>query len=80
LVGLRNFGAIEAELAVAGTGMFKVFKAWSAGSVWATSVGRLISLAYLANATAAPFERVTEFFNPFNHMRLTGGGPFTLPS
>ena len=60
--------------------MFKIFKAQSAGSVLATSVGTLISLAYSANATAAPFGRVTEFFNSFNHMRPTGGGPFILPS
>jgi len=39
LVGLSNFGAAGVELAVAGRGMFKVFKAWRAGRVSATAVG-----------------------------------------
>jgi hypothetical protein len=40
----------------------------------------LNSLAYSVNAPAARFERVAEFLYSLNHMRATGGAPFTLPS
>jgi len=80
LAGLRNFGATQAELAVAGTGMFNVFKAWSAGLGSATAFGALKLLGYSANAPAARFERVAEILYPLNHMRSIGGRSFPLPS